>query len=211
MSIGIILVCSKRAMTIVSTQSESVGKNANMEAAAGISVVTDSDLRNWVSKESERKLGTNGLTIESNSLNHNKLFSAVAAVWKSHLGRAKDSRLEAEYADRLTKVISEFVAQKLEVIASNAIGFRRYFKHQSRNRRVVHGLQATGEELISLKQQAFGIKLLINAREQRLKDVMAKPTPNLDLEKSIKEQIQDMEMTKAFIDAQISKMAELKS
>jgi hypothetical protein len=74
---------------------------------------------------------------------------------------------------------------------------------------VTERIQLTGENKLTLKEQLFGCTMFISQAEKRLKELEAKPTPDYDREKAIKQQIMQLNLTKQFITGEIEHQSKL--
>jgi len=156
-----------------------------------------------VEKNARRQ--TKGLAREAFTLNASKLFASCCAEVKSMLGAEKTNRLPQEVADSLNNAIEAFCQSRIhEVNPQNVLSLRKYFHADNRNLRITERVQVVGENSLPLKEQLFGVNLAINAKNKRLDDLMKKATPDYDLEKSIKEHIAKLELTKMHIEASLA-------
>lgn len=190
---------------LVSTQVPALSKVPN---EAAFSTPQEVNFLAIVEKNSRRVVKENSTTREGWTLNHSKLFSACCAEVKSSLGMEQAARLPQEVADKINDAIVSFGMSRLSAInPTNVISIRKAFHADNRNLRVTERITAVGENTLPLKEQLLGIKLAIGVKERRLKDIQAKPNPDYDLEKSTKEHIAKLELTKAHIEASIASIS----
>lgn len=141
------------------------------------------------------------------------LISMVCADYRGHFAAiyGKTERLPSAVFSLIEKAVDKFLSDKMsEVNVNNAISYRRGFYHDGRNMAVTERIQVTGENQLSLKEQHLGVNLFIGAAEKRLKDLEAKPTPDLDREKEVKAQIMRLTITRSFIEGEMKHQEELK-
>ena len=163
-----------------------------------------------VQKLAERN--AKGLTRESHNINHNKLISAVCADYRNHFASlyGKTERLPSAIYDKIVQTVDEFIIKTLNSVnITNSVSVRRSFSHKANDFKFVERVTAIGENELSLKEQHFGCVLAMGQTEERLKKLYAKPTPNLDLEKSTKAQLMKLQLTLDFIKAEMKHQEEL--
>jgi hypothetical protein len=148
-----------------------------------------------------------GITRERQTLNRAKLVSSLCADYKAHFAAIYENtnRLPSEIHDKICEAVDIFIQTHINrVNIHNAINFRRAFHHNDKQMSVTERVIATGENSLSLQEQKFGITLFITQANNRLRDLMAKVTPDYDREKDVKEQIMRLETTKSFIMGEIA-------
>lgn len=159
-----------------------------------------------VSKLGEQKLKKNGLTRQAFNLNPQKLIASVCAEYRAKFAMiyGKSDRLPSKVFDRISEEVHKWIEGKLQLVTpQNAVSVRRSFVHKSKDMSVAERVTIIGENVISLQEQLLGINIFISASERRLKDLEAKPTPDLDQEKKVKERLLKLNLTKQFIQGEI--------
>lgn len=143
-----------------------------------------------------------GITRESKLLNRNKLVAGACAQYRARFAAiyGKTDRLPSEIFNKIESAVDEFIDSTLKQVNSlNSISLRRAFYHKSNDLEVVERVTVIGENKLSLKEQKLGVTLMIGQAEKRLKDLEAKPTPDLDREKQVKQTIMKLTVTQNFI------------
>lgn len=154
-----------------------------------------------------------GITRERLLLDFNKLTSAVCADYRAHFASiyGKTDRLPSDIYTKIQDEVTLFIEKQLKrVNVTNVIGFRRAFFHKSNDMEIVERVQSTGENKLTLEEQKFGVLTFITAAEKRLKELEAKPTPDYDREKAVKQQIMKLRLTEQFILGEIAHQEKLK-
>lgn len=161
------------------------------------------DIDSLVEKNAKRTV--KGVTRERLLINGSKLFSAVCAEYKSMIALDKSNRLSDEIAAKIQASIDKFIEKQVNrVNPRNAVSFRTYFAHDFRNLRIVERVNALGENSLILKEQLLGVHCLLTAKNNALKDLEKKPTPDYDREASVKEEIRKLELTEQHIKATLA-------
>lgn len=147
-----------------------IGQNATDLAVSGLGA----DPVDWtalVAKVATRQ--TNGLTIQSHTLDYNKLFSAAAAEYKSRMGIERQSRLATEVVECLDKAIGDFVASKLDAFKTDCVSHRVFAAHMASQKKFVRAEVIRRESEMSLKEQHLFAGIHVNACEKRLEKALA--------------------------------------
>lgn len=192
--------------------SNAIAQSATQLSVAPAGGEDQFDIAASVRRQADRT--AKGVTRERQMLNYNKLISATAADYRSHFPSiyGKTERLPSEVFTRIEKAVTDFITSQLNrVNPANVIGLRRGFYHNSRDMEVTERVQSTGENKLTLKEQLLGIDLFIGQAEKRLKMLEAKPTPDYDREKAVKQQIMQYTLTKNFILGEIAHQEKLKT
>lgn len=153
-----------------------------------------------------------GVTRERQALNRNKLVSALCADYRAHFPAiyGKTDRLpSAKYEEIETAVDNYIQAQLNKVNKHNVISYRRAFHHDFNQQRVTERVIATGENMLSLEEQHFGVVIFIGVAERKLAELEKKPTPDYEREKQVKEQLMKLNVTKSFIEGEIAHQKKL--
>jgi hypothetical protein len=188
--------------------------NAIAQSATQLSVSpngeADFSIQDSVRRQAERT--AKGTTRERQLLNRNKLVSATCADYRMHFPAiyGKTERLPSELFDKISLAVDIFLSEQFgRVNASNALALRRSFYHNTKEMEITERIQLTGENKLTLKEQLFGCTVFITAAEKRLKELEAKPTPDYDREKAVKQQIMQLNLTKQFITGEIEHQAKV--
>jgi hypothetical protein len=151
-----------------------------------------------------------GVTRERQLLNRNKLVSAVCADYRSHFASmyGKTDRLPSAVFEQIEKAVDKFLTEKLgEVNVLNCISYRRAFYHNAKQMEITERITNTGENKLTLKEQHLGVTLYIGQAERRLKELEAKPNPDYELEKAMKQRIMQLNLTKDYIEGEMAHQA----
>ena len=190
--------------------------NAIAQSATELSVSvngeSDFDIPACVRRQAERT--SKGVTRERQLLNRNKLVSATCADYRMHFPAiyGKSERLPSEVFTKVEEAVDSFIQSQLQRVNSlNVLNLRRSFFHNWKEKEITERVQLTGENKLSLKDQLFGTTVFIAQAEKRLKDLEAKPTPDHDREKAVKENIMKLKLTQAFIKGEIEHQDKLAS
>lgn len=156
-----------------------------------------------VQKNSARSV--KGVTRERLLLNFNKLCNACRDEVRSLLGIQK-GRLPDEINVKVEEAVQVFIQQQVNrVHPGNALSFRTYFAHDFRNLRVVERVNALGENTLALKEQSFGVTLLLNKAEERLTKFKADLNRyTREGEEALQKTITELSLTKKHIEASIA-------
>lgn len=188
--------------------------NAISQSATELAVSTlgedKFDIPASVRRQAERT--AKGVTRERQMLNRNKLISASCADYRMHFPAiyGKTERLPSEVFTKIEEAVDSFIqAQLCRVNATNVLNLRRSFFHNWKDKEITERVQVIGENKLSLKDQLFGTTVFLAQAEKRLKELQAKPTPDYDREKSVKENIMKLELTRQFIKGEIEHQEKL--
>ena len=188
--------------------------NAIAQSATILSVSTngekDFDIPASVRRQAERT--AKGVTRERQMLNRNKLISSACADYRMHFPAiyGKTERLPSEIFTKIEEAVDSFIQTQLcRVNSTNVLNLRRSFFHNWKDKEITERVQLTGENKLSLKDQLFGTTVFLASAEKRLKELQAKPTPDYDREKAVKENIMKLELTRQFIKGEIEHQEKL--
>jgi hypothetical protein len=188
--------------------------NAIAQSATQLSVSPNGEaefsFQDSVRRQAERT--AKGTTRERQLLSRNKLVSATCADYRMHFPAiyGKTERLPSEVFGKIEAAVDSFLSEQFNrVNVNNALSLRRSFYHNSKEMEVSERIQLTGENKLTLKEQLFGCTMFISQAEKRLKELEAKPTPDYDREKAIKQQIMQLNLTKSFITGEIEHQSKL--
>lgn len=163
-----------------------------------------------VLKVAERK--AKGITVERWMLKRNDLVSGVCADYRAHFAAmfGKTDRLPSDVFSKVETAVDKFLSEKLAAVNGlNVLSQRKYFFHSEKQMEVTQRVTNTGENKLALQEQHLGITIFITQAERRLKDLEAKPNPDLELEKEVKQRIMRLNVTKAFIEGEMKHQASL--
>ena len=183
----------------------------NLTISNGTPDWTEVEFNASVKRQGERQ--AKGVTRERNILKRQQLISMVCADYRSHFAvlYGKTDRLPSAVFSLVETAVDKFIAAKLaEVNPINSISYRRGFFHNSKDMLITERVTVVGENQLTLKEQHLGVNLFIGQAEKRLKDLEAKPTPDLDREKEVKAQIMRLTLTRNFIEGEMKHQAEVK-
>jgi hypothetical protein len=155
------------------------------------------------------KLKAKGATRENWSINKKKLVSAVCADYRNHFAMiySKSDRLPTQIHDKIVEAVEKFIADTLKVVnVTNAISVRKAFAWNERDLEIYESVNIRGKNILSLKEQHLGVNILLTTANNRLKDLEKKPSPDYELEQSIKHRILKLEITKTSIETDIRKL-----
>lgn len=144
---------------------QAIGQNATDMAVSGLGA-SPVDWAALVAKVATRQ--TNGLTIESHTLDYNKLFSAAAAEYKSRIGIERQARLANEVVECLDKAIGAFVEGKLQSFKTDCVSHRVFAAHKPNQKMFVRAEVIRRESPMSLKEQHLFAVIHVNACNKRL-------------------------------------------
>lgn len=153
-----------------------------------------------------------GATRERQMLNRHKLIQYCVGDYRMHFAAiyGKTEKLPRDIFEKIEAAVDEHITKQLkEVNALNVVSYRRAFAHIPRQAEVVERVTIVGENKLVLKEQLLGVDIFIHAAEKRLKDLMAKPTPNFEREKSFQQQIMQLNLTKQYILGEIANQDKL--
>lgn len=153
-----------------------------------------------------------GLTRESRTLNRQKLVAMICADFRAHFASVygKTERLPSDVFEKVELAVDTEIEACLKLVhGCNAATMRRAFAHKANDLKFVERVTITGENEIALKEQHFACTLAIGQCEKRLRELEAKKTPDLEREKSVKEQLMRLKLTMAFIEGEQKHQAEI--
>jgi hypothetical protein len=183
--------------------------NATAQSTSELTKTGQSE-KNWdyaasVARAASRK--TTGITREAHNLRRQQLVDSCKADYRAHFASVygKTDRLPTDIFNAIELAVDTFITSQLgRINAANAISFRRGFYWAEKDMSVTERVTAVGENKITLQEQKLGIVIFIAQAKKRLKDLEAKPTPDLDAEKECKSRIMRLEVTKSFIEREIA-------
>ena len=151
-----------------------------------------------------------GTTRERQFLQYNKLISTCCADYRSHFpaiyDKTMNARLPAPIFEKIDLAVTECIQEQLNrVNVTNAISLRRGFHHSEKQMVVTDRITSIGENKLPLKEQLLGINIFITTANRRLDDLMKKPTPDFEREKTTRQQIMRLELTKQYILTEIER------
>lgn len=153
-----------------------------------------------------------GITQERAMLNYQKLRASVITDFKSHFPEiyTKVDRIPSSTEDKINALCEKYINSRLsEVNMTNSVNYRRYSYHNFRGQEVTERIAVVGENKLTLADQRMRLITFITAAERRLKDLEAKPTTDHDRERAVKESIMKYNLTKTFIEGEISRQNKL--
>lgn len=191
--------------------SNAIAQSANGLALPGIggNEITSEKIDEIILNNASRSV--KGVTRERLMLNYGKLKSAVCDVVRSLMGQSK-GRVSDELETLIDGRISVFVTANINrVNTANVVSFNRAFGHDARNLAVVENVQVKGRNSLSLKEQSFGMTLLMNRAEARLAKFQL-DTKNYTREKEadLQKAINELRITKAHIEASLKLIEDAK-
>lgn len=157
-------------------------QNATLNAPSPVNV-NDFDFAASVKRCAERKLGSNGLTTKSHTLNRAKLVSSVCSDFRNHypaLFEKRDEkgniipeslRLPEEYFTKVVAAVDSFIDSAFEEFKTNAdslVKVSTRFVHKSKQKDVILRHTIQRDEVISLQQKKMGIILFIGETERQI-------------------------------------------
>jgi len=150
-----------------------------------------------------------GLTMERAMLQRSKLITSVVNNYRNqHAGiYGRKDLLPSEIFTKVEHAVDSVIASALGGITEhNVISSRRAFYYNKGNHTVTERVVIIAENMLTLKKQLLGITIYVTAAEKRLKDLEAKPTPNHDQEKKVRERINNLCISRAFIESELKKL-----
>lgn len=193
--------------------SNAIGQNATEQAISNSAEQWTTEMFSAsATRAAERQ--AKGITRERQMLNRQKLIATVCADYRSHFAAiyGKTERLPSAIYEQIELSVDTLIDnQRKQVHNQNIIGMRRAFYHNSRDMAVTERVQLTGENQLSLKEQLFGCHLFIGQAEKRLTELQAKPNPDYDREKAVKQQIMKLRLTEQFIKGEMEHQEKLKA
>ena len=157
-------------------------QNATLNAPSVVNV-NDFDFGASVKRCAERKLGANGLTTKSHTLNRAKLVSSVCADFRNHypaLFEKRDDkgnivpdslRLPEECFNKAVIAVDSFIDAAFEEFKTNAdslVKVSTRFVHKAKQKDVILRHTIQRDEVISLQQKKMGILLFIGETERQI-------------------------------------------
>lgn len=153
-----------------------------------VSRIEDYDYLAAVRRVAERKLGSNGLTTSSHTLNRSKLVSSVCADLRSHYPQLFDKRdaqgniipesvrLPEEYFNKVVNAVDSFIDASFESFKSNAdqlVKVSTRYVHKAKQRDVVLRHTIQRDEIVSLQSKKMGITLFIGETKRQIDKINA--------------------------------------
>lgn len=169
-----------------------------------------------VERIAKGKLKSAGLITEKFNLNGEKLTKSVIADYRAHhpsVYGARD-RVPVNIVEQIENAVGEFIVNKLakNLTPQNTVSFKRSFVFRRPKlgddndyEQWVLKLEALGEERAGLKEQLFASNCEITRIEKRLKDLMAKKTPDHALEKRYNERLLRMQREASYLKGEIER------
>lgn len=162
-----------------------------------------------VATHARRKIAHGSVVTQSFKLNQANLFSSVCSEVKSRRG-LDEKTLPVEIANRISDEIQTFImAQINSVTPDNITGISKAFKYKAKENTVVEAVMVKGENIISIKERLFALTLLKGKAEKRLKELQAKPTPDLDAELRQKQNLMQYQLTTDHLQAELERQAKV--
>lgn len=142
--------------------SNAICQNATDLAVSSPKVI---DLAEIVAKAASRKAG--GLTMQATMLDQGKLFSAVAAEFKSLSGMERTARLASEVVDKINGAIDAFRNDLLAGFATDCKSHRVFAAHKANAKCFVRAEVIRRESVMSLGEQHLFAKIAVRKAEER--------------------------------------------
>lgn len=153
-----------------------------------------------------------GVTRERQILKRQSLIDGMKNDYRVHFASiyGKSDKLPTAVFEKICETVDAFIGEQLaRVNTSNVIGLRRGFHWAEKDMGFTERVVLTGENSISLEEQHLASTIFITQAEKRLKDLEAKPTPDHEAEKTIKERIMRLTVTRTFIEQEIDHQKKL--
>ena len=191
--------------------------NAIGQSATAIAITPcgeeDYDFVAAVARAMSRKVKDNGVTRERQMLVRQQLIDTVKSEFRQHFAGVygKSENLPSAVYGKIVEAVDSKVQEQLNrVNVTNVVSLRRGFHWSEKTMSVTDRITVVGENILDLKEQHLGINCFISAAERRLKDLEAKKTPDLELEKQVKDRIRRLMVTRSFIEAEIKHQESVK-
>lgn len=147
------------------------------------------------------------------TLNRTKLISAMCAQYRYSFSAiyGKGEVLPTDIHAKICESVDNYIHGELSnnINSSNSVSLRRTFAWNEKEMTVFEKVTAIGHNVLALKEQRLGITIFIGQCEKRLKELEAKPNPDFDLEKAVKDRLFKLNVTKQYIESEIAKQATL--
>lgn len=156
-----------------------------------------------------RSIKSGSMTKERQQLNRKNLITATCADFRNnHCAQFKQGeRLPVEIFEQIENAVDTTIKGAIaQIHTGNVVSYKRHFVFKAKSLSYGSKITVVGEDVITLKEQAFAATLELNALEKKLTAQQQKPTPDLDKEAIIKENIQRREMARFFILDSIAKI-----
>jgi len=150
-----------------------------------------------------------GLTMERAMLQRSKLITSVVNAYRNQFAGiyGRKDVLPSEIFAKVENAVDTVISRALGGInENNVLSVRRSFHYNKANHTVTERVTAIAENMLTLKKQLLGITIYVTAAEKRLRELEAKPTPNHDAEKKVRERIMNLGISQAFIQSELKKL-----
>lgn len=154
------------------------------------------------------------LTRGGYSLDRTKLVSAMCKKYRETFSAiyAKNQDLPKHIHSKICDEVDSFITKELTgaIHPGNSFSVKRSFNWVEKENDINEKVTAVGyNQLESYKERIFGATLFIGQAERRLKDLLAKPTPDLEQEAKLKQRIERLQLTRNYLIAEQERQEKL--
>jgi hypothetical protein len=148
-----------------------------------------------------------GVTKEQHMLNRAKLIKGVAADYRSHYPAIYEQggKLPSETFAMVEKAVDKVILSHIaDVTPENIVSKRKYHYFNSKLNTVTERVTLTGENIVALKEQRFGLICFIEQAKKRIANIELKPVVDNEKLQGAREQLLRYQMALDNVDKEIA-------